>query len=109
MRYSLKLTTYDALTRYLELHDIRLESYMFKAVLKSLNHRKDGKSAVTANKWAFISEVYSAIGNRSPDCPEYVEAKKQIALLSREAWNYYLKLEVAREKKKQIGVTHKND
>jgi len=68
---------YDTLVLYLKQRNIRLEKYMFRGVLKSLNRRKEGESARSANSWAYQLEVMGYVGDGTANHPGYEKAKKE--------------------------------
>lgn len=80
---------YDTLVLYLKQRNIRLEKYMFRGVLKSLNRRKEGESARSANSWAYQLEVMGYVGDGTANHPGYEKAKKELAKYSREVWKFY--------------------
>lgn len=82
---------YDSLVLYLRQKNIRLENYMFRAVLKSLNRRKDGDSVRSANSWAYQFEILGHVGDGTAGHPDDEKAKKELAKYSREVWKFYQK------------------
>lgn len=80
---------YDTLVLYLKERNIRLEHYMFCAVLKSLNARNEGDSARSANSWAYVTELLGYVGDGTADHPEDKRARKELAKYSREVWKFH--------------------
>ena len=77
------------LVLYLKEKNIRLENYMFRAVLKSLRAREQGESARSANSWAYITELFGYVGDGTANHPDEEKAKKELAKYSREVWKFY--------------------
>lgn len=82
---------YDTLVLYLKEKNIRLENYMFRAVLKSLRAREEGESARSANSWAYVTEILGHVGDGTAGHPDDEKAKKELAKYSREVWEFYQK------------------
>lgn len=80
---------YDTLVLYLKEKNIRLEDYMFRAVLKSLRAREEGESARSANSWAYVTEMLGYVGDGTADHPDVKKAQKKLAKYSREVWKFY--------------------
>ena len=81
---------YESLVLYLKQENIRLENYMFRAVLKSLRAREDGESARSANSWAYATEIIGSVGDGTDNNPETQTAKKELAKYSREVWKFIM-------------------
>lgn len=80
---------YNTLVWYLDECDIRMDRYMFCAVLKSLKLREEGLTPRSANSWAFITELRDYVGDGTPEHPDIKKAKKELAKYSREVWELY--------------------
>ncbi|EDN8013356.1 hypothetical protein GR724_15320 [Listeria monocytogenes] len=81
---------YELLTEYLKLKNIKLENFMFRAVLKSLILRENGESARESNAWAHTFEMIGYVGDGTANNPEMKKAKAKMAKIAGEAWKYYL-------------------
>lgn len=81
---------FDTLVWYLEECDIRLERYMFCAVLKSLKLREEGHFARSANSCAYITELVEHVGDGTVEHPDIKKAKKELAKYSRDVWELYI-------------------
>lgn len=80
---------YESLVAYLKEKNIRLEKYMFRAVLKSLNAKNNGESSRSANSWAYIIEIHGYVGDGTADHPDELKAKKDLAKYSREVFKFH--------------------
>ncbi|OWW09597.1 hypothetical protein BUE63_14100 [Bacillus sp. MB353a] len=80
---------YDSLVLYLKEHNIRLERYMFCAVLKSLNLRNEGYSSRSANDWAYTTELIGYVGDGVAENPDIKKAKRELAKYSKEVWKFH--------------------
>lgn len=68
---------YESLVTYLKEKNIRLEKYMFRAVLKSLNAKNNGESSRSANSWAWTTELIEVYSTSTDK--EVEKVKKELA------------------------------
>lgn len=62
--------------------NIRLENYIFRAVLKSLRAREQGESARLANSWAYITELLGYVGDGTGNHLDEEKVKKISEIIS---------------------------